>query len=63
VSRSGGVARTLGSVLHRPAVLPVPRVAVRVLIGAFTDGDLLRGQRVEPVPGWSNPDSAAPIGT
>jgi hypothetical protein len=38
-------ARTLGRVLHRPAVLPGPAPAVRLALGEFA-GEILTGQRV-----------------
>jgi uncharacterized protein len=41
-------ARTLGRVLGRPALLPVPRLALRVLFGEFADEGLLWGQRAVP---------------
>ena len=40
--------KTLGRVLSRPTVLPVPRVAVRLLFGEMGYGLLLGSQRVEP---------------
>ncbi|HEX5032251.1 MAG TPA: TIGR01777 family oxidoreductase [Candidatus Eisenbacteria bacterium] len=40
-------ARTLGHVLHRPAILPFPAFAARFLLGGLADL-LLDGQRVEP---------------
>ena len=40
-------ARTLGRVLHRPAVLPAPAFAVRLVLGEFA-GEVLEGQRVIP---------------
>ena len=40
-------ARTLGCVLHRPAVLPVPAFALRLLVGEMSEL-LLTGQRVVP---------------
>ena len=40
-------ARTLGKVLHRPAFLPVPAVALRVLVGELAE-ILLTGQRAVP---------------
>ena len=40
-------ATTLGHVLRRPALLPVPGVALRLLIGEFAQA-LLAGQRVVP---------------
>lgn len=42
------VTRTLGQLLHRPAVLPVPAVALRIAFGGFAS-DLLGGQRVRPL--------------
>jgi len=41
-------ASTLGSVLHRPALFPVPRLALRVALGEVADS-LLVSQRIEPV--------------
>jgi uncharacterized protein (TIGR01777 family) len=41
-------ARTLGRVLGRPAVLPLPAPAVRLAFGAMGDEMLLAGQRVLP---------------
>jgi uncharacterized protein len=38
--------RTLGRVLRRPAVLPVPRLALRLMFGEFAREGLLAGQRV-----------------
>ncbi|HEU4940228.1 MAG TPA: TIGR01777 family oxidoreductase, partial [Candidatus Eisenbacteria bacterium] len=40
-------ARTLGRVLHRPAIVPFPAFAARLLLGGLADL-LLEGQRVEP---------------
>ena len=40
-------ARTLGHVLHRPAILPFPELAARFLLGGLADL-LLDSQRVEP---------------
>lgn len=40
-------ARTLGSVLHRPAILPTPRFALRIPYGEFADR-LFDSQRVLP---------------
>jgi hypothetical protein len=42
-----GLARELGRVLHRPAFLPAPRFAVRLVLGEFGNV-LLNGQRVLP---------------
>jgi uncharacterized protein len=41
-------ARALGRVLHRPALLPLPRPVVRGVFGQMGDVMLLRGQRVLP---------------
>jgi uncharacterized protein (TIGR01777 family) len=41
-------ARTLGQVLHRPAVLPAPAFALRLLLGEMADALVLGGQRVLP---------------
>jgi uncharacterized protein (TIGR01777 family) len=38
---------TLGSVLGRPAMLPVPRIGLRVVLGDFSE-DVLASARVEP---------------
>jgi uncharacterized protein (TIGR01777 family) len=40
-------ARTLGRVLSRPAVLPAPAFAIRLVLGEFA-GEVLDGQRVIP---------------
>lgn len=41
------LARTLGSILHRPAVLPVPGLALKLALGEVADV-LLTGQHVIP---------------
>lgn len=41
-------AELLGEVLHRPAVLPLPRFALEMLFGEMADGTILAGQRVRP---------------
>ncbi|MFG2338634.1 TIGR01777 family oxidoreductase [Streptomyces yangpuensis] len=41
------VTAAMGRVLHRPAVLPVPAVALRVVLGEFSE-DVLGGQRARP---------------
>jgi uncharacterized protein (TIGR01777 family) len=43
----GELAKTLGKVLHRPAVLPVPGFALKVALGEVADV-LLTGQHVVP---------------
>jgi hypothetical protein len=45
---SRGFARALGSVLHRPAFLPAPAFAVRLLAGEMADALLLSSARVRP---------------
>ena len=40
--------RALGRALRRPAFLPVPAIALRLLFGAMADEVLLSGQRVLP---------------
>lgn len=41
-------ARTLGAVLRRPAVLPVPRLALTLLYGEMAHGTILSSQRGSP---------------
>jgi uncharacterized protein (TIGR01777 family) len=41
------LARALASAMHRPALVPVPRLALRVVIGEFGDR-ILDSQRVQP---------------
>jgi NAD dependent epimerase/dehydratase family enzyme len=41
-------ARTIGRVLGRPAVAPLPAVVVRLLFGEMGEALLLAGQRVLP---------------
>lgn len=38
----------LGRLLHRPAIAPVPRIALRLLFGELADVALLASQRVRP---------------
>jgi len=40
--------KTLGHVLRRPTVLPMPAFAVRLAFGEMADALLLVSQRVEP---------------
>ena len=42
------LTRTLGQALHRPAVLPVPGLALRLALGEFAEEAVLAGQRVVP---------------
>ena len=42
------MARALGRVLHRPALLPAPAFALRVALGEMADAMILGGQRVLP---------------
>lgn len=46
--RNRDFARTLGRVLHRPALLPAPAFALRLAFGEMADEALLGGQRVLP---------------
>lgn len=46
--RNAEFATTLGRVLHRPAVLPVPTFALRALFGDMADATLLASSRVAP---------------
>ena len=45
--RNSDFARTLGRVLHRPALLPAPRIALRFVLGEFAD-ETLASMRVRP---------------
>lgn len=44
----GEFAKTLGRVLRRPAVLPLPAVALRAAFGEMAEGTLLASTRAEP---------------
>lgn len=46
--RNSGFTSTLGSVLHRPAILPVPRFALTALFGEMAEHTILASQRVLP---------------
>ena len=48
VPDNAGWTRTLARVLRRPAVLPVPAFALRLLFGEMADEALLGGARVRP---------------
>jgi uncharacterized protein (TIGR01777 family) len=41
-------ARALGRAMHRPAFMPMPASALRLLLGEMADGLLLSGQRAIP---------------
>lgn len=45
---AGELARVLGSVLRRPALLAVPRLALKVVLGGELAGELLGSQRALP---------------
>lgn len=47
VTRNAEFARTLGRALHRPAVMPLPALAVKAAFGQMGEEMLLGGQRVE----------------
>lgn len=46
--RNAAFAATLGAVLRRPAFIPVPAVALRMLLGEMADAALLASTRVIP---------------
>jgi uncharacterized protein len=46
--RNAEFAATLARVLRRPALLPVPRFAIRAALGEFADEGLLGSQRILP---------------
>lgn len=45
--RNAEFAKTLGEVLHRPAVLPVPALALRLVFGEMARATILASQRVQ----------------
>jgi NAD dependent epimerase/dehydratase family enzyme len=47
--RQRELAAAIGRVLGRPALVPAPAFALRLLLGGMADGMLLAGQRVRPV--------------
>jgi hypothetical protein len=46
--RNRDFARALGRVLHRPAFMPAPAFALRLMLGEMADALLLSGQRAVP---------------
>ena len=47
-ARNEAFAETLGAVLHRPALVPVPEFALRLAFGRMADDTILASQRVLP---------------
>ena len=41
-------ARTVGKVLHRPAIFPAPALVLRLALGEMADALLLASQRAQP---------------
>lgn len=52
--RNSEFTRTLGRVLRRPAVIPVPAFALRLALGELADTALLSGQKVLPTVALTN---------
>ena len=48
LSPNAEFARRLGRAMHRPAFLPTPGFALRLMLGEMADGLLLSGQRAVP---------------
>src|SRR5271154_99490 len=46
--RNADFVRVLASALHRPAIFPVPAIALRLMLGEMADALLLSSQRVVP---------------
>jgi len=46
--RNAEFTKTLGKVLHRPTIFPLPAFAARLVLGEMADELLLTGQRVMP---------------
>jgi uncharacterized protein len=46
-ARNAELIATFARVMHRPAVMPMPAVALRLLLGEFA-ADVLGGQRAVP---------------
>ena len=47
--RNAELARTIGRVLHRPALLPAPKFALKLMLGDAADELLFSSQRVQPL--------------
>lgn len=47
-ARNADFAKTVGRVLHRPAILPAPKFALRLALGEMADALLLASQRAIP---------------
>ncbi|PRP95655.1 Epimerase family protein [Enhygromyxa salina] len=47
--RNADFTDSLARVLHRPSIVPLPKLAVRALLGQMGDALLLQGQRVAPM--------------
>ena len=52
--RNVELAKTLGQMLRKPALLPAPAFALRLALGELADTALLRGQRVLPAVALAN---------
>jgi uncharacterized protein (TIGR01777 family) len=46
--RNAEFAKTLGEVLHRPAIIPAPAFALRIIFGEMARVTILASQRVQP---------------
>jgi uncharacterized protein (TIGR01777 family) len=46
--RNAEFARALGRALHRPAIIPLPKIALRIMLGAFADEGAVLSERVLP---------------
>lgn len=46
--RNGDFVKTLGEILHRPAAIPVPAMALRLLFGQMAEETILASSRVLP---------------
>lgn len=48
-SRNAELTEAIGHELHRPSLFPVPKAALRLLLGEMADGAVLASQRVLPL--------------